>query len=78
MGNSRGCFENWNAQIGESVPDCDAFHFKSPRYLHHFTWRTVPAIDLAFVKVYFTSRAVSVEDKFCFKVPSCIKIGSSQ
>ena len=78
MGNFGGSFENWNAQVGKSVPDCDAFHFKNPRYLQHFTRRIIPSKDLTFVIVYFTSRAASVEIKFSFKFSSCIKIGSSQ
>ena len=78
MDNFGGCFENWNAQVGESVPGCDAFHFKYPRYLQHFARRTIPAKHLTFTIVYFTSRAASVEVKFSFKVPSSVEIGSSQ
>ena len=78
MGNFGGSFENWNAQIVESVPSCVSFHSKNSRNLQHFKRRAVPAKNLAFVVVYFTSRAASVEVKFSFEVPGSIKIGSSQ
>ena len=75
---SQSSFKNWDSQVCKGVPDSDAFHSKNSRYLQHFTWRTVPAIDLAFVEVYFASRAVSEIVKLYFEVPSCVEVGSPQ